>query len=157
MSFQKQLYYSVYDILSIGKKMSQIFKKLSFKTSNKKFLDITNDIKEEINRFEIIDGLLNLSIMHTSCSLLIQENADPSVLKDIRIFLEQIAPEKKYNHESEGPDDMPAHLKSLLTQTHLSLSIRNRELILGTWQGIFLLEHRLSDRIRHVQLHFISD
>ena len=76
---------------------------------------------------------------------MIQENADPSVQSDIRNFLEEIAPEKNYIHSSEGADDMPAHLKSLLTQTHISLSFKDQKLILGTWQGIFLLEHRVSD------------
>ena len=88
---------------------------------------------------------------------MIQENADPSVQLDIKNFLEEIAPEKNYIHSSEGADDMPAHLKSLLTQTHISLSFKDKKLILGTWQGIFLLEHRVSDKIRHVQLHFIGD
>ena len=108
-------------------------------------------------KLDIENGLLNLSVLHTSCSLLIQENADPSVQLDIKNFLEEIAPEKNYIHNSEGPDDMPAHLKSLLTQSHLSLSFKNKKLILGTWQGIFLLEHRVSNKIRTVQLHFIGD
>ncbi len=137
--------------------MAQIFKKLSFNTSNKNFLEITKDIQNEIDKCSMKNGLLNLSILHTSCSLLIQENADISVQKDIRNFLEEIAPEKTYIHNSEGPDDMPAHLKTLITQTHLSLSFQNKELILGTWQGIFLLEHRASDKLRHVQLHLIGD
>ena len=126
-------------------------------TSNKNYLDVTENIIEELKMTKIQNGLLNISILHTSCSLLIQENADPSVLIDIRNFLEDMAPEKKYLHNSEGPDDMPAHLKSLLTQTHLSLSFRNNKLILGTWQGIFLLEHRVSDKTRKLLLHFIGD
>ncbi len=137
--------------------MSQIFKKMSFSTSNKNFIDITQDVERELQKLDIENGLLNLSVLHTSCSLLIQENADPSVQLDIKNFLEEIAPEKNYIHNSEGPDDMPAHLKSLLTQTHLSLSFKNKKLILGTWQGIFLLEHRVSNKIRSVQLHFIGD
>ena len=130
---------------------------MSFSTSNKNFIDITQDVERELQKLEIENGLLNLSVLHTSCSLLIQENADPSVQLDIKNFLEEIAPEKNYIHNSEGPDDMPAHLKSLLTQTHLSLSFKNKKLILGTWQGIFLLEHRVSNKIRSVQLHFIGD
>ena len=128
-----------------------------FSTSNKNFIDITQDVERELQKLEIENGLLNLSVLHTSCSLLIQENADPSVQLDIKNFLEEIAPEKNYIHNSEGPDDMPAHLKSLLTQSHLSLSFKNKKLILGTWQGIFLLEHRVSNKIRTVQLHFIGD
>ena len=137
--------------------MPQVFKKLTFNSSQKNFIEITSDIKRELETLDMQSGLINLSVLHTSCSLLIQENADPSVQLDIKNFLEEIAPEKNYIHSSEGADDMPAHLKSLLTQTHISLSFKDKKLILGTWQGIFLLEHRVSDKIRHVQLHFIGD
>ena len=137
--------------------MPHVFKKLTFNSSQKNFIEITSDIKRELERIDMQNGLINLSVLHTSCSLLIQENADPSVQLDIKNFLEEIAPEKNYIHSSEGADDMPAHLKSLLTQTHISLSFKDKKLILGTWQGIFLLEHRVSDKIRHVQLHFIGD
>ena len=137
--------------------MSQVFKKLTFNSSRKNFIEITSDIKRELDTLNMQNGLVNISVLHTSCSLLIQENADPSVQLDIKNFLEEIAPEKNYIHSSEGADDMPAHLKSLLTQTHISLSFKDKKLILGTWQGIFLLEHRVSDKIRNVQLHFIGD
>ena len=137
--------------------MPQVFKKLTFNSSQKNFIEITSDIKRELDTLNMQDGLINISVLHTSCSLLIQENADPSVQLDIKNFLEEIAPEKNYIHNSEGADDMPAHLKSLLTQTHISLSFKDKKLILGTWQGIFLLEHRVSDKIRNVQLHFIGD
>ncbi len=137
--------------------MPQVFKKLTFNSSQKNFIEITSDIKRELEKLNMQNGLINISVLHTSCSLLIQENADPSVQLDIKNFLEEIAPEKNYIHSSEGADDMPAHLKSLLTQTHISLSFKDKKLILGTWQGIFLLEHRVSDKIRNVQLHFIGD
>ena len=137
--------------------MPQVFKKLTFSSSQKNFIEITSDIKRELETLNMQNGLINISVLHTSCSLLIQENADPSVQLDIKNFLEEIAPEKNYIHSSEGADDMPAHLKSLLTQTHISLSFKDKKLILGTWQGIFLLEHRVSDKVRHVQLHFIGD
>ena len=137
--------------------MPQVFKKLTFNSSQKNFIEITSDIKRELDTLNMQNGLVNISVLHTSCSLLIQENADPSVQLDIKNFLEEIAPEKNYIHSSEGADDMPAHLKSLLTQTHISLSFKDKKLILGTWQGIFLLEHRVSDKIRNVQLHFIGD
>lgn len=137
--------------------MPQVFKKLTFNSSQKNFIEITSDIKRELETLKMQNGLINISVLHTSCSLLIQENADPSVQLDIKNFLEEIAPEKNYIHSSEGADDMPAHLKSLLTQTHISLSFKDKKLILGTWQGIFLLEHRVSDKIRTVQLHFIGD
>ena len=137
--------------------MPQVFKKLTFSSSQKNFIEITSDIKRELETLKMQNGLINISVLHTSCSLLIQENADPSVQLDIKNFLEEIAPEKNYIHSSEGADDMPAHLKSLLTQTHISLSFKDKKLILGTWQGIFLLEHRVSDKVRYVQLHFIGD
>ena len=137
--------------------MPQVFKKLKFNSSQKNFIEITSDIERELETLNMHNGLINISVLHTSCSLLIQENADPSVQLDIKNFLEEIAPEKNYIHNSEGADDMPAHLKSLLTQTHISLSFKDKKLILGTWQGIFLLEHRFSDKIRYVQLHFIGD
>ena len=137
--------------------MPQVFKKLIFNSSQKNFIEITSDIKRELEKLNMQNGLINISVLHTSCSLLIQENADPSVQLDIKNFLEEIAPEKNYIHSSEGADDMPAHLKSLLTQTHISLSFKDKKLILGTWQGIFLLEHRVSDKVRYVQLHFIGD
>ena len=137
--------------------MPQVFKKLTFNSSQKNFIEITSDIKRELETLNMHNGLINISVLHTSCSLLIQENADPSVQLDIKNFLEEIAPEKNYIHSSEGADDMPAHLKSLLTQTHISLSFKDKKLILGTWQGIILLEHRVSDKIRNVQLHFIGD
>ena len=137
--------------------MPQVFKKLTFNSSQKNFIEITSNIKRELETLNMQNGLINISVLHTSCSLLIQENADPSVQLDIKNFLEEIAPEKNYIHSSEGADDMPAHLKSLLTQTHISLSFKDKKLILGTWQGIFLLEHRVSDKIRNVQLHFIGD
>ena len=137
--------------------MPQVFKKLTFNSSQKNFIEITSDIKRELETLNMQNGLINISVLHISCSLLIQENADPSVQLDIKNFLEEIAPEKNYIHSSEGADDMPAHLKSLLTQTHISLSFKDKKLILGTWQGIFLLEHRVSDKIRYVQLHFVGD
>ena len=111
-----------------------------------------------LSRGEISNGLLNLSVLHTSCSLMIQENADNTVIMDIRSFLDKIAPEEfNYFHNTEGPDDMPAHLKTLLTQTNLTLSIKEKELILGSWQGIFLLEHRDANKKRNVFFHLIGD
>ena len=137
--------------------MPHIFETLSFETKNKIFIDVTSEIEKVIKSKSVKNGILILSILHTSCSLLIQENADKSVQEDIRNFLEDIAPEKNYIHNSEGPDDMPAHLKTLLTQTHLSLSVMNGKLILGTWQGIFLLEHRVAKRTRYINIHILVD
>ena len=137
--------------------MPHIFETLSFETKNKIFIDVTSEIEKVIKNKSVKNGILILSILHTSCSLLIQENADKSVQEDIRNFLEDIAPEKNYIQNSEGPDDMPAHLKTLLTQTHLSLSVMNGKLILGTWQGIFLLEHRVAKRTRYINIHILVD
>ena len=137
--------------------MKQIIKNLEYQTSSKKIEEITNDVEARVSESKISNGLLNLSVLHTSCSLMIQENADQTVVKDIRFFLDQIAPEQDYFHNTEGPDDMPAHLKSMLTQSNLTISVRNRNLVLGTWQGIFLLEHRISNKKRDILFHLIGD
>ena len=121
-------------------------------------LEITEKILEKINILNLNSGLINLSILHTSCSLMIQENADNTVLVDIKNYLNKIVPENtNYAHSTEGPDDMPAHLKTLLTQTNLTLSLKNKNLILGTWQGIFLIEHRKQNKIRDVMFHFLGE
>ena len=138
--------------------MKQIIEKLTFNTNAGNILEITEKILEKINILNLNSGLINLSILHTSCSLMIQENADNTVLVDIKNYLNKIAPENtNYAHSTEGPDDMPAHLKTLLTQTNLTLSLKNKNLILGTWQGIFLIEHRKQNKIRDVMFHFLGE
>ena len=137
--------------------MLQVFKKLIINTSPHEIIDITQNIYNLICKYDVNDGLINLSILHTSCSLMIQENADPNVLRDISVFLKKIAPEGNYFHSTEGPDDMPAHLKSMLTQTHISLSLKEKKIILGRWQGIYLLEHRESSRKREVLVHLLGE
>jgi len=137
--------------------MLQVFKKLVINTSPYEIIDITQNIYNLISKYDVKDGLINLSILHTSCSLMIQENADSNVLKDIYVFLKNIAPEGNYLHSTEGPDDMPAHLKSLLTQTHISLSFKDKQIILGTWQGIYLLEHRATIKKREVLVHLLGE
>ena len=108
--------------------MKQIIEKLSFNTKAENILEITNEIFDSINSFNLNSGLINLSVLHTSCSLMVQENADSSVLLDIKNFLNKIAPEcDSYNHSTEGPDDMPAHLKTLLTQTNITLSLKKKK------------------------------
>ena len=103
------------------------------------------------------NGLLTIYIKHTSCSLLIQENADIDVKKDLLTFFSKIAPENEnYIHKSEGPDDMPAHIKSSLTQTNLSIPIENYQIVLGTWQGVYLFEHRKSPHTRVIKMHLIG-
>ena len=137
--------------------MLQKLHQIKVNTQGQDLYNFTSKVDSWIKNEKLGTGILNINILHTSASLMVQENADPDVIKDMKNFLEEIAPEKNYIHSSEGADDMPAHLKSLLTQTHISLSFKDKKLILGTWQGIFLLEHRVSDKVRHVQLHFIGD
>tara|TARA_Y100000022_G_scaffold153858_1_gene135853 strand:- start:9 stop:422 length:414 start_codon:yes stop_codon:yes gene_type:complete len=137
--------------------MKQFIEKIKFKTRKCEILNITETIENKIEESDINDGLLNLSILHTSCSLMIQENADSTVLKDIKNFLMRIAPEDNYLHGTEGPDDMPAHLKSLLTQSNLTMSIKNKKILLGTWQGIFLLEHRYQPKNRELFFHLLGE
>ena len=138
--------------------MKQIIEKLTFNTDAGNILEITERILEKINILNLNSGLINLSILHTSCSLMIQENADNTVLVDIKNYLNKIVPENtNYAHSAEGSDDMPAHLKTLLTQTNLTLSLKNKNLILGTWQGIFLIEHRKQNKIRDVMFHFLGE
>ena len=147
--------------------MDQILDNLIFKTNGEGFKDITSDINLWIKGNCIEQGILVISIQHTSCSLTINENADPNVLKDLYSYLKALVPEegfkpisglgdkKKYLHSEEGADDMPAHIKTALTCTNLSLSINDSSLVLGTWQAIYLWEHRYSSNIRKVQLHAI--
>ena len=138
--------------------MKQIIEKLTFNTKAGNILEITEKILEKISILNLNSGLINLSILHTSCSLMIQENADNTVLVDIKNYLNEIVPENtNYAHSAEGSDDMPAHLKTLLTQTNLTLSLKNKNLILGTWQGIFLIEHRKQNKIRDVMFHFLGE
>ena len=138
--------------------MKQIIEKVSFHTTGEQILEITDEIVKRIDNLRLSSGLLNLSILHTSCSLMIQENADNTVLTDIKNYLNEIVPtNKNYAHNTEGIDDMPAHLKTLLTQTNLTLSLKNRKLILGTWQGIFLIEHRSQNKVRNIMFHFLGE
>ena len=124
--------------------MRQINKDIKVKTYPKSLNDITNHIIENIFLSNIKDGLCTLFIKHTSASLIIQENADPAVLRDIENFFNKLVPEDErlYEHDCEGPDDMPAHIRSLLTNTSLSIPIENSKLVLGTWQAVYLYEHR---------------
>jgi len=137
--------------------MLQLFKKIKIKTEPFEIINITDKVISLCNETKINSGLINLTILHTSCSLTIQENADPAVLLDILNFLKKVAPEGNYNHDTEGPDDMPAHLKSLITQTNISLSLVNKNIMLGMWQGIYLLEHRASSMEREVLFHLIGE
>ena len=138
--------------------MRQKFERIELETSGQRLHEITSSVLDCLERAQISDGLLNLSILHTSASLLIQENASPDVLSDLLRFFDQLVPmdNSLYEHAQEGRDDMPAHIKTALTCTHLSLSVKGGQLVLGTWQGIFLFEHRLAQRHREVLVHLIG-
>ena len=137
--------------------MKQFIEKIIFKTKGSEILNITKAVEDTVQKTDITNGLLNLSILHTSCSLMIQENADSTVMLDITNFLKKIAPEGNYLHGTEGKDDMPAHLKSLITQSNLTISIKNKKILLGTWQGIFLLEHRYHPKNRELFFHILGE
>ena len=135
-----------------------IIERVSFKTEGYQILNITKKIQEFVNYHKFKKGLVNLSILHTSASLMIQENASKDVLNDIRSFLSNLVPESSnYLHNVEGPDDMPAHLKTLITNTNVTLSVVSNELILGVWQGIYLCEWRKFGQTRSVLVHLLGD
>jgi secondary thiamine-phosphate synthase enzyme len=137
--------------------MKQLIKTLKIITKGQGLYEFTSDIVKHINNIKIKNGLLTVYVKHTSCSLLIQENADSDVQKDLLSFFSKIVPENEnYIHQSEGSDDMPAHIKSSLTQTSLSIPIENFEITLGTWQGIYLFEHRKSSHTRIIKIHLIG-
>lgn len=120
--------------------------------------EITRDVSEWLAKSGISDGILNLFCRHTSASLLIQENAAPAARRDLERYFERIAPEDtSYGHDDEGPDDMPGHLRAALTQTSLAIPVEDGRLALGTWQGIFLFEHRRRAPEREIVLHLIGE
>ena len=139
--------------------MQQVFHEIALKTKGQGFYDFTKKTMDWLNNQKIENGILNINILHTSASLVIQENADPDVLYDLKIFFDKLAPmdNKLYKHTTEGKDDMPAHIKSSLTNNQLTLSIKNKKLILGTWQGLYLFEHRLEQQTRILSHHAIGD
>ena len=139
--------------------MKQEFYNLEINTNGQKLYEFTDETIEWINNNNFKNGIINLSIQHTSASLIVQENADPDVQKDLINYFDKLVPmdNKLYIHTTEGKDDMPAHIKSVLTNNQISLSIKDKELLLGTWQGIYLFEHRLAPTTRTVVHHFIGD
>ena len=120
--------------------------------------DFTQQTKKFVYNNKLLNGILNINILHTSASLTIQENADPDVLYDLNNFFKKLVPmdNNLYKHTTEGKDDMPAHIKSVLTSSHLTLSVKDNRVILGTWQGLYLFEHRLENQIRKISHHFIG-
>jgi len=139
--------------------MQQLFHEITLKTKGQGFYDFTSKTINWLNEQKIKNGILNINILHTSASLVIQENADPDVLYDLKNFFDKLAPmdNKLYKHTTEGKDDMPAHIKSSLTNNQLTLSIKDKKLILGTWQGLYLFEHRLQQQTRILLHHVIGD
>ena len=119
------------------------------------FYDLTDRVEKAVNQTELLDGLVTLFIRHTSASLIIQENADPAVQVDLQNWMNRLAPENAgaYTHNQEGIDDMPAHIKSVITATSVSIPVLNGSLALGVWQGIFLWEHRYRSSVREVLMH----
>ena len=139
--------------------MIQKFFNLEISTNGQKLYDFTDKTYDWIKDNNFKNGILNISVQHTSASLIVQENADPDVQTDLINYFDKLVPmnNKLYVHTVEGKDDMPAHIKSALTNNQISVSIKNGNLLLGTWQGIYLFEHRLEPHIRTLILHFIGD
>ena len=139
--------------------MKQEFYNLQIDTNGQKLYEFTNQTIEWINKNNFKNGILNLSIQHTSASLIVQENADPDVQTDLINYFDKLVPmdDKLYVHTTEGKDDMPAHIKSALTNNQISLSIKKGKLLLGTWQGLYLFEHRLETQNRTIIHHYIGD
>ena len=139
--------------------MKQEFYNLQIKTSGQKLYEFTEQTLNWIEKNKFKNGIINLSIQHTSASLIVQENADPDVQTDLLKYFDNLAPmdNKLYVHNTEGKDDMPAHIKSAITNNQISLSLKRGKLLLGTWQGIYLFEHRLNPQTRTIIHHFLGD
>ncbi len=139
--------------------MRQASEVLQVRTGGPGLVEITDSVSDWTRRQAMQTGLLTLFCRHTSASLLIQENADPDVQRDLQTYFAAIAPEdpRRYRHDAEGPDDMPAHIRSALTQTQLGVPLSGGRLMLGTWQGIYLFEHRREGSTRQVAMHLIGE
>ncbi len=139
--------------------MKQFSHSITFQTTGSSLLNVTGPIRSWVREQGLSEGLLTIFIRHTSASLTIQENADPDVLFDLNNFFRKLVPEDRrlYRHNAEGPDDMPAHIKSALTQTQLSVPISGSDMMLGTWQGIYVFEHRAHAHKRTISLHLMGE
>ena len=139
--------------------LKQAFHELTLPTRGRGLWEITRDVKQWIAESRFRDGLLTLHLQHTSASLLIQENADPDVRRDLEAFFKQLVPDGDplFVHTLEGADDMPAHVRTALTTVNLSIPVRGGQLALGTWQGIYVWEHRLRGHSRRIALHFVGE
>ena len=138
--------------------MRQEFFNYQVNTNGQRLYEFTSEIVQWVNKNKFKNGILNLNIQHTSASLIVQENADPDVQTDLINFFNKLAPmdNSLYIHTAEGKDDMPAHIKSSLTNNQINLSIKDGKLILGTWQGLYLFEHRLDSQSRKITFHFLG-
>jgi secondary thiamine-phosphate synthase enzyme len=139
--------------------MKQEYFDFRINTNGQNLYEFTDQIIDWLKKNDFKNGILNLSIQHTSASLIVQENADPDVQTDLINYFNKIVPmdNSLYIHTTEGKDDMPAHIKSSLTNNQITLSVKNRKLILGTWQGLYLFEHRLASQSRKILFHFLGD
>jgi len=139
--------------------VTQFTQTLEIRTEGKGCYPFTNVVAGWLAKTGVANGLLTLFVQHTSASLVIQENADPDVVLDLADFFERLAPEndRRYRHSTEGSDDMPAHIRAALTQTHLSIPVLGGRMALGTWQGIYLFEHRVDPQRRSVVAHVVGE
>ena len=139
--------------------MRQALQSLHIETGGKRLVEIGAEVSRWLREQNVATGLLTIFCRHTSASLLIQENADPRVQTDLENFFEEIAPEdsNRYIHQSEGLDDMPAHIRAALSQTHLAIPVASGRMVLGTWQGIYLFEHRRAPHRREIVLHLLGE
>jgi secondary thiamine-phosphate synthase enzyme len=139
--------------------MKQSTHEITFQTTGSSLLNITEPIKNWVRKQDVKNGLLTIFIKHTSASLTIQENADPDVLYDLNNFFRKLVPEDAllYRHNEEGADDMPAHIKSALTQTQFSIPIKHHDMAMGIWQGVYIFEHRAHVHKRTISLHIFGE
>ena len=138
--------------------MIQLYKSIQINTKGIDLYEFSEEVINWVYNERIRNGLLNISILHTSASILLQENADSDVLEDLKDFYKKIVPfNSNYLHNAEGKDDMPAHIKTSLTNTNITISIIEKKIITGFWHGFYLFEHRLENKTRNIQLHFIGD
>lgn len=144
-------------LTAVGAALRQAHRTLVLRTGGQGFTEISGEVRDWLEEIGAWEGLLTVFIAHTSASLTIQENADPDVRHDLEAALQRIAPEGQlYRHNSEGPDDMPAHIKAMLTSVSLSIPVIDGRMALGTWQGIYVIEHRARPDRRKLELHFIG-
>jgi len=154
MTSSPSISHTAHSVASAGSVISSL---LTVRTWGRGFLDLTDEIAKFVDQAHAAQGQVTLFIRHTSASLTIQENADPSVLKDLTAALDRLAPENAgWSHDTEGPDDMPAHVKTMLTATSLQIPVMKGKLMLGTWQAIYLVEHRRRPHVREIVVQFVG-